>query len=88
MRSEGFSFYTFGGLGVETCSHDPASGVRNQAAHDRRDRKVGVSMGEATKTYLVHSFLTTEDVVMSFCVASVALCDTPHFTRLTPHSTL
>ena len=55
MRSEGFSFYSLGGLGVETCSLDPAFGVRNRlqpSAHDSREGKVAVSMGKATKTCL------------------------------------
>ena len=45
----------FGGLGVDTCSRDPAFGVRNRlqpSAHDRRETKVSVSMGKATKTCL------------------------------------
>ena len=33
-------------------------------------------------------FDVSEDVLMSLCVASVALCDTPHFTLHTPHFTL
>ena len=38
-----------------------------------REGKVGVSIGEATKTcVLLH---VSEDVVMSLCVAGVALCD-------------
>ena len=40
---------------------------------DRRWTKVGVSMAEATKTCLFID--VSEDVLMSFCVAGVALCD-------------
>ena len=49
------SRFTFGSLGVDTCSRDPASGVRNRpqpSAHDRREGKVAVPMGKATKTCL------------------------------------
>ena len=49
------SRFTFGVLGVDTCSRDPASGVRNRSqpsAHDRRGRKVAVPVGKATKTCL------------------------------------
>ena len=31
-------------------------------------------------------FDVSEDVVMSFCVAGVALCDTPHFVHFTLHN--
>ena len=42
--------------------------------HDLRETKVAVSfMGEATRTCL--SFDVSEDVLMSFCLAGVALCD-------------
>ena len=63
---------------METCSRDPASGVRNRSQPSVRDRR-GVSMGEATKTIKNVSFATcqknSEDAVMPFCVAGVALCD-------------
>ena len=52
--SEGFSFY-IGGLRVDTCSRDPAVGARNRlqpSVHDRRGTRVGVSMGETTRTCL------------------------------------
>ena len=38
----------------------------------RREGKVGVSMGEATKTFFLD---VSEDVLMLFCVAGMALCD-------------
>ena len=49
------SRFTFEGPGVDTCSRDPASGVRNRpqlSAHDRRQGKVAVPMGKVTKTCL------------------------------------
>ena len=57
------SCFTFGGLGVDPCSRDPAFGVRNrlqpfatvcnrlqQFACGRRGRKVAVPMGKVAKT--------------------------------------
>ena len=47
------SRFTFGGLGVDTCSRDPASGVRNRlqpSAHSRCGRKVAVPMGKVRKS--------------------------------------
>ena len=41
--------------------------------HDLRETKVAVSLGKATRTCL--SFDVSEDVLMSFCLAGVALCD-------------
>ena len=46
------SRFTFGDLRVETCSRDPASGVRNSPqpfAHSYRGGKVAVSMGKPQK---------------------------------------
>ena len=62
---------------------------RNVCVRDRRWTKVAVSMGEATKTRLSRLKLpcllekvpkrvfldVSEDVLMSFCMAGVALCD-------------
>ena len=45
---------------------------------DRRGRKVAVPTGKVAKTCLSRVSLdVSEDVVMSFCVAGVALCDIP-----------
>ena len=43
-------------------------------ARSRREGKVGVSMGETTKTFFSFSSSHVSDVVISFCMASVALC--------------
>ena len=100
MRSEGFSFtfgglgvetcsrdpihgvipecvakgsrFAFGGLGVETCSRDPASGVRNLPRTTVVAEKLACPWGKPQKPVFLH---VSEDVLMSFCVAGVALCD-------------
>ena len=67
MRSEGFSFYIFGDLGIDTCSRDPAFGVRNRpqpSVHDRRETEVAVSMGKATKTCLSSRVRRCDHVVL------------------------
>ena len=49
------SRFTLGGLGVETCLRDPASGVHNcpqPFAHGNCGRKVALSMGKAKRTCL------------------------------------
>ena len=43
------SRFTFGGLGVETCSHDPASGVRNRPRTTVMAEKLACLLGEPQK---------------------------------------
>ena len=72
MRSEGFSFYIWGsgGWGVDTCSRDPALGVRN------RPRTTVVRVKLPCLWPQKHVFLdVSDDVLMSLGVAGVALCD-------------
>ena len=71
MRSEGFSFYILGS-GVEACSRNPASGVRNRPRTSVVAEKLACLWGKPQKRVFLH---VSEDVVMSFCVAGVALCD-------------
>ena len=71
MRSEGFSFY-IGGLGVETCSRDPAFGVRNCPRTTVVRVKLACLWGKPPKRVFLD---VSEDVLISFCVAGVALCD-------------
>ena len=66
------SRFTFGCLGVETCSRDPASGVRNRLRTAIVAEKLPCPWGKPQKRVFLD---VPEDVVMSFCVASVALCD-------------
>ena len=47
--------------------------------------KVACLWGKPQKRVFLH---VSEDVVMPFCGRRAALCDTPHFKHLTPHSTL
>ena len=42
---------------------------------DPRDAEVAVPMGKVAQTCLLND--VSEDVLMSFCVAGVALCDIP-----------
>ena len=81
MRSEGFSFYTFGGLGVEVCSLDAAfmfATVCNRlqpfATVRKRSfgRKLAVPIGSFTGVVIFGRFTCLEP---SFRVAGVALRD-------------
>ena len=68
------SRFTFGGLGVDPCSRDPAFGVRNHP----RTTVVGATLPFLWEKSQKRDFLdVSEAVVMSFCVAGVALCDIP-----------
>ena len=97
------SRFTFGGLGVDTCSRDPAFGVCNRPCAVFVAEKLPCLWEKPPKRV---SFDVSEDVLLSFCVAGVALCAirlhtvhstlhtlhptlyAPHFTHYTPHSTL
>ena len=94
------SRFKFGGLGVETCSRDTASGVRNRLRTAIVAEKLPCLWGKPQKSVFLD---VSEDVLMSFCVAGVALCDircvsagmcgeshknvSLHSTLYTPHST-
>ena len=71
MRSEGFPFIVWG---LDPCSPRVARRVGVGSASRRRGIVNSVSMGEAAKPLLFEGF---HAVVMSFCVAGVALCDIP-----------
>ena len=68
-------------MGFDPCSRDPASGVRNRpqplatSVRGRSGSKVAVPMGKVAKNVSFSIFFdVSEDVVMSFCVAGMALC--------------
>ena len=88
------SRFTFGGLGVDPCSRDPAFGVRNrpqpfatvcnrpQPSSTVCNRSPAAVAGAKLpclweKSQKRDFFDVSEAVVMSFCVAGVALCDIP-----------
>ena len=66
------SRFTFGGLGVDTCSRDPAFGVRNLPCMALVRLKLPCLWGKPYKRVFLY---VSEDVLMPFCVAGVALCD-------------
>ena len=68
------SRFTFGSLGVDTCSRDPASGVRNRPSAAVVAAKLP-RLWEKWQKRVV--FDVSEDVVRWFGVAGVALCDMP-----------
>ena len=82
MRSEGFSFCIWGSGGVDPCSRDPAFGVRNRLQPSSTVRlgdrlwaqKLPCLWEKSQKRDL---FDVSEAVVMSFCVAGVALRGIP-----------
>ena len=77
------SRFTFWGLGVETCSRDPACFWCPQpSAHVRGEGKVAVSMGKATKTCLSRRVRRCAHVVLR------GRRYTLHSTLYTSHSTL
>ena len=81
------SRFTFGGLEVDACSRDPVSGVRNRPppsatiCHVRNRPRAAVVAAKSPCLWekLQNSkrvfFDVSEDVVMSVCVAGVALSD-------------
>ena len=72
----------FGGLRVDTCSRDPAFGVRNRlqpfatVCNRPCTTVVRVKLPSLWEKPQKRVFLdVSEDVLMSFCAAGVALCD-------------
>ena len=63
------SRFTFGGLGVDTCSRDPAFGVRNRPCATVVRAKLACLWQKPPKRVFLDE---SEDVLMSFCMAGVA----------------
>ena len=77
------SRFTFGGLGVDPCSRDPAFGVRKRLPSAFVGAKLPCLWDKSQKRDF---FDVSEAVVMSFCVAGVALRGIPTCFKTCPNS--